>query len=374
MSLSHVKSLDGIRAIAMLMVIFFHYISSPLHYHAFGGMGIYICRATDWMWSGVDLFFVLSGFLIGRILITSRSEKDFLKTFYLRRVYRIFPPYYLALFIFRILPEAINWDKLEPLRNNVNPLYSYLFFIQNFSMARLGFGNELLSVAWSLAVEEQFYLIFPFIILLIKPNQLPLYCLGGILLAPGIRAIFGGILGETAAYVLLPSRMDGLLMGVLISYLYLEGHLHRLSPPHIRQFWQVTVFVFASLMAMVAFTKINALGGVYNHSHYTLLYGLVIVIALLDKGWVSQFLSYKVFGLLAKISYTSYLVHDPINSLLHKVILNRDIRIFHVDDLMVTGLSFCTTLLFSALSYHFIEKPILSLAPKMKTPVKQVTS
>src|SRR5260370_30220392 len=112
------------------------------------------------MWSGVDLFFVLSGFLIGGILMDSKDSPTYYRTFYLRRIHRIFPLYYLMIGLFVVgnllLPNAFLFA--SPI-----PAWPFLFFLQN-----IGFGfthaHARAAVPWSLAVEEQFYLLLPLVV------------------------------------------------------------------------------------------------------------------------------------------------------------------------------------------------------------------
>ena len=156
-----VPELDGIRGTAILVVVIFHWIALP---------GVYILperleRLLSFGWSGVDLFFVLSGFLIGGILFDARDATNYFKVFYMRRFYRILPLYgaiclsTVAIFYVHLSTHAWLFDRAKI------PWYAYLTFGQNFWIVTFRtLGNWPLAVTWSLAVEEQFYLTLPFVI------------------------------------------------------------------------------------------------------------------------------------------------------------------------------------------------------------------
>lgn len=181
-----IPELDGLRGLAILSVLFWHY----GHYYepAPGSIGAWLPPLLRLAWSGVDLFFVLSGFLIGGILIAHRKATNYWRVFYVRRACRIFPLYFAVLAAFvlataTIGPQPSNWLlKQEP------PFWTYPVFLQNFGMAYYNsFGSDFLGPTWSLAVEEQFYLVLPFVVLLVRPGALP-WVLGGLIcLAPMLR-------------------------------------------------------------------------------------------------------------------------------------------------------------------------------------------
>ena len=156
-----IPELDGLRGLAILSVLFWHY----GHYYAPapGSIGAWLPPLLRLAWSGVDLFFVLSGFLIGGILIANRKASNYWRVFYVRRACRIFPLYFVVLAAFvlataTITPQPSNWLlKQEP------PFWNYPLFLQNLAwLARSSFGSDFLGPTWSLAVEEQFYLVLPF--------------------------------------------------------------------------------------------------------------------------------------------------------------------------------------------------------------------
>ena len=158
-----IPELDGLRGTAILFVILFHFTAAEgtLPAHTFGSV---LQRVTSMGWTGVDLFFVLSGFLIGGILIDVRQSPRYWKTFYLRRFLRIIPVYYLWIvayvLLMRVAGPAIQARSFSGRGVVLGPaIYEHFLFAQNIWIAALpGMAGAWFGHTWSLAVEEQFYL------------------------------------------------------------------------------------------------------------------------------------------------------------------------------------------------------------------------
>ncbi|MGY4258887.1 peptidoglycan/LPS O-acetylase OafA/YrhL [Bradyrhizobium sp. USDA 4516] len=179
------EPLDALRGLAISMVIAYHYFAFKF--------GIF----------GVNLFFVLSGFLIGGILLDSREQPGYFSSFYGRRAFRILPLYWLLLMI----APPDHWGY-------------YLLFIQQAAWLQFGFPvHEPIFVTWSLAVEEQFYLFLPILIFCLPRRWLIRVLWAGVLLAPAWRWIFDAYLPHPSWLSLLPGRLDELFGGVLIACL-----------------------------------------------------------------------------------------------------------------------------------------------------------
>lgn len=199
------------------MVLVWHYISCQLHPEA-GAWVSYVRRALYLTGTGVDLFFVLSGFLIVGILLDQKSAPKCLKVFYLRRACRIFPVYFLLLVSFIALANLEGWPASSHtwMFGNAMPLWSYATFTQNIVMGIRGeFGANAMAVTWSLAVEEQFYLVIPFVVLLVSGRKLawalPFVMIGVVLL----RVAYPGF----HTYINTPWRADSLLAGAVLALL-----------------------------------------------------------------------------------------------------------------------------------------------------------
>jgi peptidoglycan/LPS O-acetylase OafA/YrhL len=193
-------ALDALRGAAILEVVLYHYAGRWTQPGSIASI-LRLC------WSGVDLFFVLSGYLIAGNLMDNRHATNYYTTFYARRAARILPLY--AICVLLMLPDYASgkW---------AGPLWPYLTLTQNFTWPNTSEFPWTMGATWSLAVEEQFYLVFPLIIRLMPPRRLPAILFGLAMLAPVARPLAVAAYGDdVAAYVLLPCRMDSLLFGAL---------------------------------------------------------------------------------------------------------------------------------------------------------------
>jgi peptidoglycan/LPS O-acetylase OafA/YrhL len=211
----HMPALDGLRGVAILLVLIDHlsasvrdefYVSHKILYWAELG------------WSGVDLFFVLSGFLITGILYDAKGTPCYFKNFYARRSLRIFPLYYAALALVMLMNPLLEYLKLT---GTANPGWMVIY-ATNFIISIDGersFG--VLDHFWSLAVEEHFYLIWPAIVFFLDRRKLMMVAAGACLLAPLLRLATadGDSLLPIAAYMATPMRMDSLAAGAFIALL-----------------------------------------------------------------------------------------------------------------------------------------------------------
>jgi peptidoglycan/LPS O-acetylase OafA/YrhL len=212
----HVPALDGIRGIAILLVMAHHFTAY--------GMGVRttvldrrVYNLLTVGWCGVDLFFVLSGFLITGILLDAKGAAHFFRNFYMRRVLRIFPLYYgFLIVVFFLLPLALPVD--DNFRSLLDKQGWYWSYLINVWIAFKGWPRNY-SVAhfWSLAVEEQFYLFWPLVVFFCGRRQLIVVCLACFVVSLGVRLGFAVAGNPSAGYVLTPARMDILVVGALLA-------------------------------------------------------------------------------------------------------------------------------------------------------------
>src|ERR1700687_5933565 len=218
-----IPELDGLRGLAILLVILLHYVADSRG----GDFGTFLYRFKNLFrlgWSGVDLFLVLSGFLIGGILLDARDSPNYFRAFYLRRVHRILPIYYLWVSLFVLVKFSASRWLPAPLTESAGAFHTlpfYYLFLQNFLTQVPGtLGWYWLAVTWSLAIEEQFYLVAPLLVRFLSTRSL-VFTLGAtVILAPVLRALMysyeSGILGSKGYYyVLMPFRADALALGML---------------------------------------------------------------------------------------------------------------------------------------------------------------
>ncbi len=200
------------RALAILSVVAWHYLGI--------GDGP---ASTPWRIfmagrSGVDLFFVLSGYLITGILLANADAPNYFSSFYGRRSFRILPIYGIMLAIYLIGRKLGGSAPI--LFGGPLPWWSYAIGLQNIWMTiHQNYGAAWLAGTWSLAIEEQFYLIFPLVIYLLPSRMLPRLLIALLVLAPLGRMIAGGFGDRFGYYVLMPLRADILAIGALIAWL-----------------------------------------------------------------------------------------------------------------------------------------------------------
>ncbi|MCM2317055.1 MAG: acyltransferase, partial [Thermoanaerobaculia bacterium] len=212
----HLAPLDGLRALAIGLVLLYHL--TPGHESDLGLRALPF-KIADLGWSGVDLFFVLSGFLITGKLIEARSEAEPFRNFYARRALRIFPLYYLALLVTLFALPAMSGRFEVPSAADQLPFWLYY---SNFQMPRIDFGGlTSLGHFWSLAVEEQFYLLWPAIVLRGSLSRTRQVCVAVFALAPLARlaALLGGAAWQVT-FQWTPLRGDGLVVGATLALLW----------------------------------------------------------------------------------------------------------------------------------------------------------
>ncbi|MBI5029627.1 MAG: acyltransferase [Chloroflexi bacterium] len=365
----HIPQLDGIRGIAILLVVIFHYFAKSIDPHA-NLLTEYAAKLADLTWSGVDLFFVLSGFLIGGILLDHRKAPNYFQSFYARRIARIFPLYFAYLVAFLIVGTImlVFWASppmIALFGSPFSPL-AYITYTQNIQMAMENrWGPAWLSVTWSLAVEEQFYLLLPFIIRLVKPRWIPRLLVTLILLSPVWRIVQWLASNVIFAnYVLLFARMDALFFGVLCAYLMRRSFTKNLIQTHRRALYTlmfILAFSLAFLPTHLAPEDHSVEMNTYGYSLLALLYACFLLIAITEqRGLVSKLTQNPLLRQLGILAYGIYLFHDPVNRLAHAMLLNQTPHLQTVADILVTLLSFTITLALAYFSWHTFEKKFVA--------------
>jgi peptidoglycan/LPS O-acetylase OafA/YrhL len=309
---------------AILLVLFFHLnlLRSMTPEHALDGFASRILTAG---WCGVDLFFVLSGFLITRILYQAKESDRYFTNFYLRRTLRIFPLYYAVLVLtFIIIPHLpsglIPSEKLDRwAKIDVNPLW-YWFYLSNFSTAMAGsWGHGILDVTWSLAIEEQFYLLWPWIVYKFDRKRLLQAC--GLVFATafitrGAMTVAG--MSPIAIYVLTPARLDVLAAGAFVALVVAGGGGGRSLYPA-KWIWLVTGAMWLGLMLWRGSADnmdpaIQTIGLSLVAMNLAAL--LAVVLNLSPSHWISRMFSVGFLRSFGKYSYAIYLAHLPLSALL----------------------------------------------------------
>ncbi len=215
---THLPALDGVRGVAALTVMLHHFALDPA---VATPAALRVVAPFRLAWCGVDLFFVLSGFLITRILLASRGSPGYYRRFFVRRALRIFPLYYATLLgVLLVAPALLPAVSAAPIDAHQAWLWLYLTNVASVLRGTGVFTNAHFDVNhfWSLAIEEQFYLVWPAAVALCGQRGIPRACVVGLLAGLATRfMLLRGDVSSQALYVLTPCRLDGLLLGALMA-------------------------------------------------------------------------------------------------------------------------------------------------------------
>ena len=327
--MKRILPLDGVRAVAFLIIFLRHGFEIPL------------------LWAGVDIFFVLSGFLITSLLMEARGKPDAWGHFYERRALRILPPLILTLILATYLFQ-LHWGK--------NILW-YALFAMNFAEV-FHRGAPGLGILWSLAVEEQFYLFWPIVALRFAPRTVMKVAIVLMVLAPVARGIATPFLpGHWAIYYLMPFRMDLLASGALMAVLWRERGFGAAWARWGLGLMFGGVVVFAVLAKSVHGFRALDNTVVFNVFGYSLICciaaGLIAFTLGSNKGWWVTVMAAKPVRWIGLISYTAYLVHAGAIGLITPFSS-------HAGNV---ALAFLVTIAYAWASWQLMEKPILRLSP-----------
>jgi peptidoglycan/LPS O-acetylase OafA/YrhL len=366
LSEGYFHSLDGLRGLAMILVLIFHFARMKSSAFTF-----------EIGWVGLQIFFVLSGFLITRILLSSKNLtlKHFLRQFYLRRALRIFPLYYGYLVLLLVLFFIINEPK------DILGYYNYLLtYSYNFSILSNDWQLSRMYVhLWSLSVEEQFYIIWPFAVYFLSTKSLKKLMVGLILVVPLFRFLLQIYLTNTfeskdqefignMVYWFSFSHFDAFALG---------GALNFVSEDFLgisKKIW-----LYITLLGCIVAGSINGLAlqahglfeistlgyplhstinnqHIWSYSLLNLFFAALIWNTITAKRSIFNFKPLQEIG---KISYSMYIFHFAILIIFEKA------GIQHYNNYLGLMLYLVVCTLFAYLLYHGVEKRILALKSKI---------
>ena len=349
---ARLAGLDTLRALAIALVLMSHYQGFVSHAPTFGFMG-------KIGWAGVDLFFVLSGYLIGNQLLAPAARGDHLdlKTFFARRLLRTLPNYYAVLAVYLLLPDSPIAGK------SMAPVWQFLTFTQNFG---LNYG-ETFTHSWSLCIEEQFYLVFPLAVLVLvgserSPRLLwcALFAAVGTGMTVRAMAFLDGMDAFAApVYYASFSRFDELLPGVAIAML---KNFHPAAFARILRHGNALLVAGLAMSAAVLYGITNDVPTAFAAS--TFGFSLVAVsfalltCSALSPGSILNRARIPGAASLALWSYAIYLVHKPVFMALRPELLSR--RIDPGAPLTIAAVM-AAGILGGWLLYRVIETPFMQL-------------
>jgi peptidoglycan/LPS O-acetylase OafA/YrhL len=363
-----IPELDGLRGFAILLVLLLHSFYVPrvpasklyAKFQYLFSLG----------WTGVDLFFVLSGFLIGSILLEARGSKSYFRTFYVRRFFRIIPIYYLWISAYvvtvglggNVLRAHLNSGVVTPLGF---PVYEHYLFVQNIWLPEYTtIFLAWMGLTWSLAVEEQFYVVAPFLVRYLRTPKLAAVLALLVLAAPFLRSYFYFHEFPIAfySYRATPCRADALALGMLVAILWREEKFRYWASAQ-RSKLYFALGVLAGGMAALWYWFANPFHWVtltIGYSWIGFFFALLLVVLLAHPGGpIARGARAKWLAELGSVSYCVYLIHIGVAYICFGLVTR---SIPHITDLKSIGLTLvciAVTLILAKMSARFIEAPLI---------------
>jgi len=346
-----VPELDGIRGLAILMVVVCHYFFAP---------GIAVASqssvrvfAFSIFASGVDLFFVLSGFLIGGILLDNQGAPNYFKAFYGRRFCRIFPVYYGFLLVAFLLGVAMRAaHRSNPVFDADTPFWLFPAFLQNFGLSWFGdWGWFTVAVTWSLALEEQFYITLPTALRLLSKRTVIVAASAFLIAAPIIRAFVSGAPHTFGSLVLAALRGDALTAGLLCAIAVRSGIRISRKVLGIAAACCAIVVIISHLVAFpLSFLRETSL---------LALYSSILLIAV-GGGRATGLLRSKFLCFFGTISYTLYIIHQTSLVVFHSLFLHSVPSSQNARAVAVSVAALVVSIILCKLSWDYLERPLVS--------------
>lgn len=370
-----IPQLDGLRGIAILLVVLYHYVSMP-NTGVPGKFSYALEAATRIGWSGVDLFFVLSGFLIGGILLDARESPNYYRTFYLRRVHRIFPLYYtwIAIYFAVAFSPLVRFVPAEFIAaGNWKVALGHIFFVQNLMWTRsAAYHTVWMSALWSLAVEEQFYLVTPAVVRLISRRTLVRALLLLIAGGPLIRFLVHRFISPThgaATYILTPCRADDLAMGVLLAVVWRSDRAKEWLRD---RKWVIyaSVAVFGAIYVWLDVSNASPYElpmAIAGFSSIGLFFSSLLILALLSPfGLWSRICQLRFLIQLGGISYCVYIIHGAVAYAWHQFLLPSPAGVATLRSAAATLLAAVSAWFLAKLSWRALESPMIRRGHQFK--------
>ena len=359
-----VPALDGVRGLAILLVLAHNL--SPFE-STRRLIDLSAGLTFDFGWVGVQLFFVLSGYLISGILLDTRGAPGYYRAFFGRRVLRIFPLYYGVLFLCLVILPVLGLapDALLADRRHSVWLWTYLI---NWAEP-LGAAIAVFPHFWSLAVEEQFYLVWPFVVSRTPPRRLLAVALALVVVAFASRlALRLAGAGEAGPYMFTICRMDALGLGAAVAAVLRIPELAGWVVQRRRAIAIGAGALFVGgLVATRGYPRTSFRDQTFGYTILALTFAALVLLAVLDhrrgRGWIGAVLANAVLRSFGKYSYAIYMFHQPLNLMIGAPILH---SLLPRGAGLKAGFTYMATVtaasyVLAVISYHGYEKHFLAL-------------
>jgi peptidoglycan/LPS O-acetylase OafA/YrhL len=365
-----VPELDGLRGLAILLVVLNHYIFLRIRVVP-GTTASYLLSPFQRVVGGMDLFLVLSGFLLGGILLDARDSSRYFRTFFVRRAVRIVPLYGLVLTLFAL---AVHSGALAGslLVRSPAPWWSYLSFTLNLWMGWTGhFGGmhaNALSPTWSLGLQEQFYLTLPLLVWLLPQRALAVLLAGLVPAAALARHYLLHTHNAEAAADMLPwCRMDAVALGALLALLRRSpaGWAWVCARPRLLK----TAFgLGAAGLILVASGRLAGVQEQHRALRSAFHAGLLLLVLALPAGPLARLARARWLRWAGALGYGIYLLHKPVLILCLRA-LGRDPGRPYLSDAAGAAITACAvvlTLALAELSWRYLEQPCIRLGRRWR--------
>ena len=371
---THYAQLDGLRGLAILLVVFYHFSLPHRDFHGAGaGVVLQLAQAG---WMGVDLFFVLSGFLITGILVETREQPHYFRNFLGRRFLRIWPLYYLNLFVLLLLLPALIPTVPAQLSGMQEKQGWFWLYGANWLFAlEGGFGKTSGGYFWSLAVEEQFYLLWPVVVFKLSGRALLRTSLALLFFSLGSRIVLSELgTSPGTLYTMTFTHLDGLAIGSCLAICSrssdLSERVARLAPTAVIggligllavRLVDHNFFFWSKAMATYGYTCVALLSG-----------GLLTYVMRAERSsLLNRVFSNRAMASCGKYSYALYLVHVPVAGLLFPLtfrILDKltGLTSYDLKFGVFVAVSFAVSYGMSVASWYVFEGPIMKLKKHFK--------
>ncbi len=361
--------LDGVRGVAILMVLGhqFNVMTGAYRDDPLPALGFRLLMDAGWI--GVELFFVLSGFLITGILLDSRGATNYFRSFWGRRALRIFPPYYVLLLFMLVVLPALTGRRIEGSEHQI----WYWLYLSNW-VEPFGRIIALLPHPWSLAVEEQFYLLWPLVIFLLSSRGLLRLCAALFVLSLVSRLLLLGT-GQSpeAVYMFTVCRMDALACGAAAAVVIRDPAVRssfEQNPPRLG--WAAAGVLLGTIL-LTRGARTSWLTETVGYSGLSIGFALGILF-LVCAGWgrgnlATRALSQPFLRAMGRYSYAMYLFHFPIHQMIGMPLLSALDNNGERGVLTTTAyflVASVATFVAAFISYHTFERQMLRQKSRFK--------